>query len=363
MLQGQSQRSTIVLAPVQKGTRTMDRYEFQEFAMSGEISPAAESTNSTADRAFLETARAFEKGARAAVRALAVGFAWPTVATFAAVLATLAAVVVLATSGYLPYWAAVPINAIAIYFIFAPLHEATHGNIAGRDRRHVWLESLIGHASGFVLLAPYPGFRVLHLHHHANTNDPVEDPDYWVKSPTWFGQLVRSMVIQPVYILHLWKIARDPRTMRAFVWEMVCMASYVAIILAAWEFGFGKALMLLWILPGYIGVVLCPVMFDWPVHHPHSTRGRYKDSAILLFPQPFRTFMDVVFCGHTYHLMHHLYPRLPFYRYGKAWNALKHELLALDPLVREFQFRRRKSAHLMPGSTSSTRAWHSTHSY
>ena len=80
-------------------------------------------------------------------------------------------------------------------------------------------------------------------------------------------------------------------------------------------------------------------MFDWPVHHPHTERGRYTDSAILLFPPPFRIFMDVIFCGHTYHLVHHLYPRIPFFRYRAAWQALKGELLTLDPKVREFSLR------------------------
>ena len=94
------------------------------------------------------------------------------------------------------------------------------------------------------------------------------------------------MVIQPVYVIHLWMIARDPRTMRVFWYEMALLAGYVPIIWGAFAFGFGWELLLLWILPGYIGVVMCPLMFDWPVHHPHTERGRYTDSAVLLFPKP-----------------------------------------------------------------------------
>ncbi|HEX4160345.1 MAG TPA: fatty acid desaturase [Rhizomicrobium sp.] len=315
----------------------MDREVLRELAMAGGA-PILAAGGAAEGEDFLTRARAFEQRARVTIQPLTIGFPWPTVFTFLAIPTGVSLVALLAAHGYLSWWAAVPINAVLTYFIFTPLHEATHGNIAGRNRQLAWLEELIGHVSGFVLLAPFPGFRVLHLQHHANTNDPIEDPDYWVKSPTWIGQLVKSLVIQAVYVLHLWKIARDPRTMRAFVWELVYVASYVLIIAAAWVFGIGKELTVLWILPAYIGVVMCPVMFDWPVHHPHSERGRYADSAILLFPRPFRTVMDFVFCGHTYHLMHHLYPRLPFYRYGAAWNALKDELLTLDPKVREFRF-------------------------
>ena len=309
----------------------MDREQFQELAFAGDA-PVAEMRGD----AFLTRARAFEKRARPTVQTLTTGFPWPTVLTFLGIWLGVAIVAALALDGYLPYWASIPVDAILIYFVFTPLHEATHGNIAGRDGRFAWVESFIGHASGFLLLAPFPGFRALHLHHHANTNDPEEDPDYWVKSRTWLGTVARSLVIQPVYILHLWKIARDPRTKRAFFLEMVYVAAYVAIVTAAIRLGVGRELLLLWIVPAYIGVVMCPVMFDWPVHHPHSERGRYTDSAILLFPPPFRTFMDVIFCGHTYHLMHHLYPRIPFYRYGTAWHALKDELVALDPKIRVF---------------------------
>jgi beta-carotene hydroxylase len=311
----------------------MDREEFQALAMAGEAPLTADVR---AGDAFLTRARAFEKRARVTVQPLTAGFPWPTLVTFLGVYLGVALIAALVLGGHLPYWASIPIDAVLIYFVFTPLHEATHGNIAGRERRFAWLESFIGHASGFLLLAPFPGFRVLHLHHHANTNDPKEDPDYWVKSPTWVGTVVRSLVIQPVYILHLWRLARDPRTKRAFLLEMVYFASYIAIVLAAFRLGFGKQLFLLWIVPAYFGIVLCPVMFDWPVHHPHTERGRYTDSAILLFPPPFRTLMDVIFCGHTYHLVHHLYPRVPFFRYRAAWHALKGELLPLEPKVRKF---------------------------
>lgn len=315
----------------------MDRYEYQELATAGEVPPDVANMNPSDGATFLSKARNFEARSRGVVQKLATGFPWPTLVVFASVLMALAAVAVLTLGGHLSYWAAVPINGILIYYIFTPLHEAVHGNIAGRHRDRVWIEKLVGHVSGFVLLAPYPGFRALHLHHHANTNDPVEDPDYWVRSRTWLGQFVRSLVIQPVYILHLWKIARDPGTLRAFAWEMVYLFSYVLIVFVAWLLGFAREVLLLWILPGYIGVVLCPMALDWPVHHPHSGRGRYVDTAVLLFPRPFGLLMNVILSGHAYHLIHHLYPRLPFYRYGTAWRALKDELMLLNPLVRDFR--------------------------
>ena len=285
------------------------------------------------DAEALAAARAFEREGRAVAQALSGKFAWRSVIWFLGVLAGTSAVAALTVSGHLSYWAAVPVNALLIYGIFATLHEAVHDNIAGRHRKLAFVESVIGHISGFVLLAPYPGFRALHLHHHQHTNDPVEDPDYWVKSDNYLMAILRCMVIQPVYIWHLWKIARNPVIKRAFFWEMAYVASYIPIIAAAYWLGFGNQLMLLWILPAYLGVVLCPLMFDWPVHHPHASRGRYDSSAILLFPKPIRPIMEVLFLGHSYHLMHHLYPRIPFYHYGKAYYALEGELQGIGAKV------------------------------
>jgi fatty acid desaturase len=34
-----------------------------------------------------------------------------------------------------------------------------------------------------------------------------------------------------------------------------------------------------------------------------------------------------LFIYHNYHLIHHLWPRVPFYRYGAVWRA-KREMLA-----------------------------------
>ena len=286
-----------------------------------------------ADRPLSE-ARAFEKHARSVVQPLAGKFAWRTLAHFAGVLTGIAMVAALAVSGHLSYWAAVPANAILIYFMFAPLHEATHDNIAGPNPDFAWLTGLIGHVSGFVLFAPYVGFRPLHLHHHNHTNEPAEDPDYWVKTNNYIMLILRCMVIQPVYVLHLYKIARDPMLMRAFVWDMLCGVLYGLIIAGAYAFGFGNKLMLLWFLPGHIAIVMCPLMFDWLVHHPHTERGRYADSAILLFPWPIRRLMDLFLQGHAYHLIHHMYPRVPYYHYGTAYYALESELAGVGVRVR-----------------------------
>ena len=278
--------------------------------------------------------RALEMAAQAKIKHLSGRFSWPTIALFLGILAAVPAVTALTLAGVLPYWVALPVNALLIYSIFTPLHEAIHGNIAGRHKQWRGLERLVGHISGFILLAPYPGLERLHLHHHQHTNDPAEDPDIWVRTDNLLMVLLRCMAIQPAYIWHLYRLADDPVGKRVFAYEMAYVALYPVVIAAAFQLGFGIELLLFWVLPGYIGVVMCPLFFDWPVHHPHQDRGRYTDSAILLFPKPIRLAVDLLFCGHSYHLMHHLYPRIPFYDYGTAYYALAEELPATGAKIR-----------------------------
>ena len=98
------------------------------------------------DRA-LSQARAFEKRARGIVQPLTGKFAWWTLVHFLASFSHRNS----RRAGHrraFAYWVAAPLNAILIYFMFAPLHEATHDNIVGPDSRLGWLASLIGHVSG-----------------------------------------------------------------------------------------------------------------------------------------------------------------------------------------------------------------------
>src|SRR5262245_55783390 len=86
-----------------------------------------------------------ETAARTEVQPRIGQFGWPTLGLFAGILLGLGSVAWLTLAGALPYWLAIAINTVLIYFIFTPIHEAAHGNIAGRHKQWRWLELLIGH--------------------------------------------------------------------------------------------------------------------------------------------------------------------------------------------------------------------------
>ncbi len=106
--------------------------------------------------------------------------AWPTVFLAIGIVGSFAAVCTLGTLGIIPLWLGLILNTLILYADQTPLHEACHGNIAGKNSRYLWLNHLVGYACGTILLHEYKAFRYMHLAHHRETNDPELDPDHWV---------------------------------------------------------------------------------------------------------------------------------------------------------------------------------------
>jgi fatty acid desaturase len=80
--------------------------------------------------------------------------------------------------------------------------------------------------------------------------------------------------------------------------------------------------LLLWLVPAWFAQGFLALVFDWLPHHPHTNRERYRDTRLILVPG-----LYTLLLGQNLHLIHHLFPRLPFYRYSDCYAALR-ELLA-----------------------------------
>ena len=96
-------------------------------------------------------------------------------------------------------------NTLAAYAGFTVMHEAAHGNIRARERHSRRGEILMGWIAGLFLTVPFSVFRKLHLTHHAYTNHPEKDPDYWVASGYGWAVLLKSMTIIIAYYLHFYR--------------------------------------------------------------------------------------------------------------------------------------------------------------
>ncbi len=262
-------------------------------------------------------------GGGAAWRAHTGGLAWPTLALLAVVVCGEAATVALVLGDALPLWGGTLVNSVLAYLAFTVMHEASHNNIHGGHPSLKALDTVAGWVAAIPLLAPYPAFKVLHLTHHSHTNVPGKDPDLWVVGGSVPSVVARCLTI----IVHHYGqflsgyTSRTHAAVNARLSALVAVALYVVAMVALVATGHGTLLVALWVVPAFLGAGLLAFAFDWLPHHPHSATGRYRDTRILLAPGA-----TLLLLGQNYHLVHHLWPRVPFFRYGRCFRDARTEL-------------------------------------
>ena len=246
--------------------------------------------------------------------------AWATLILATFVIIAFIAITLMVMLGLLPIAVGVFFNTILIYWAFTPLHEASHGNIAGRHKRWRWLENAVGWATGIMLLVPFPAFREIHLQHHSFTNNPEKDPDFSARGPS-FRAAFKGIASVPLHYFRTMKehadagrpgAARNQRL--GYLFELLPLA----IAFAPFPVGPIRRVALMWSLSSICAFILLATVFDWLPHHPHEARGRYVDTRATLFPGS-----GWLLLGQDVHIIHHLYPRIPFYRYKRVFNEIR----------------------------------------
>ena len=237
--------------------------------------------------------------------------AWPTAALCLTALAVQAASSAAAASGLWPAGVTVLVNTVCAYAQFTVLHDALHRGAS----RLLPLNELLGYIATFILCGPYAAMRRNHLHHHAHTNDPREDPDFWVAGETWLTTGLRCLtMLQMHYWSYLTRLRRRDSAHREAVATIAVIAG---LHLWAWREGRLGLLVLCWTLPAQLAVAALAFTFDYWPHRPHTQRGRFKDTANIL-----PAWLDPFFLCQNLHAVHHLFPQLPWYRYREALGVI-----------------------------------------
>ena len=230
------------------------------------------------------------------------------------------AVWVLAVRGDISLGIGCTVATINTYLVYTVLHEAAHSNIDGGDRRYARVEETLGWISSALLLFPYPAFRVIHMSHHAHANDPDKDPDHWVAGGNTVSVFFRCLTLNLVY--HAWMLRTDSRSVRNVrTAYLVGMFVFSALLAATWFAGLFWYALMLWVLPALLAGTVLAFLFDWLPHHPHGLQGRATNSRILLLPM-----LTIPLMWQNYHLVHHMYPRVPFYRYARCFQKIRPQL-------------------------------------
>lgn len=263
--------------------------------------------------------------------ALSPPVAWPTLVLAAVLPATLIAIIALGVTGAWPLWACTPILALVSYAHYTLVHESIHGNVVSSPKSAAWVNTLVGWIGALGMGAGWPALQRTHVLHHSHTNTE-RDPDIAVKGT--FVQLLAKwavmvpMSLVPMAALRFINAERYKRLGAILSPAEIAQVSAVtlftlALLAAAIATGHAADWLMLWFLPTRLGILILNIFFQWLPHHPFDRTERYLNTRISLWAGG--TFLLL---QQNLHLMHHLWPSVPFYNYARLFRRLRPVLAA-----------------------------------
>jgi beta-carotene hydroxylase len=262
------------------------------------------------------------------------GFAWPTVLLLAFCVGIYGACVLYMLADPQFSWWVVAGIATCAYAAYTAIHDAVHGAITGMSIKLRWVNEWAGYVASHMLGVSFIGHRRGHLKHHRATNHPTDDPDMAFSAHSlpslvavWFKGIPKEWVFA-VTFQHF--TAAEKR---------IVVLEYVAILVT-------RALLLIFcadlgvtlatLLVGHmVGNAVLTTFFAWIVHHPHNEQERMKTTTVYQARGGLDTVMTLLWGFQNYHAIHHLYPKVPFFRYRSLYRALESYLLASGVPVKQ----------------------------
>ena len=231
------------------------------------------------------------------------------------VLMTIVALMLIASSvwgyfvGNFPIWYCFIVNVLALHLSGTVIHDASH-NSAHSNRI---VNSILGHTSALMLGFAFPVFTRVHLQHHGNVNDPENDPDHFVSTggPLWM--IAARFFYHEIFFFkrRLW------RKYELLEWFLSRLFLATVVMLGI-HYGFIAYVMNFWFVPALVVGIALGLFFDYLPHRPFKETNRWKNARV--YPSPV---LNLLILGQNYHLVHHLWPSIPWYQYQPAYYATK----------------------------------------
>ncbi len=208
-----------------------------------------------------------------------------------------------------PDWICFCASVLALHLSGTVIHDASH-NAAHSNRI---LNAVMGHGSALMLGFAFPVFTRVHLQHHAHVNDPENDPDHFVSTGGPLLLIAARFFYHEIYFFQrkLW------RKYELLEWFLSRLFLFTIVFLGI-HYGFIGFVMNFWFVPALVVGVMLGLFFDYLPHRPFQERNRWKNARV--YPSPI---LNLMIFGQNYHLIHHLWPSIPWYQYQPAYHATK----------------------------------------
>jgi fatty acid desaturase len=242
-------------------------------------------------------------------------------------------------------WLVLPLGAWLGAWHMSLQHEVMHRHPTRSQR----LNDAIGFAP-FMLWMPYFRYKDTHLQHHQEEwlTDPLRDPESAYLAPDRWRRMSR-----PVRWLHLARVTLLGRLIAgpvmaiasSWIGELGLIADGDRRIARIWVGHLaGVALLLGWlVLVCHINLFSYVLLVVWPgtalglvrslVEHKAAVRPQDRTSVVESGGP-----LALLFLNNNLHIVHHLYPGLPWYTLPAVWRKQKAELTLhhLGPVYRSY---------------------------
>jgi len=268
----------------------------------------------------------------------------------------------------------IPISILVNYLLFPVIHDASHGSVS----QNPYINDAIGTIAGTTFFfAPFPTWRYIHLRHHRYTNIPDKDPDFWAGGKLenhWLNHKLALPLRWSTHILHYYYYFFDSlfktvynslvnktdsvcdlndltnkpelkNSARVLIVTLFSILINIGYLVRSYYNNFFWDMCVLWVIPSAISIMILSFLFDYLPHRPFTTEiteSRHKTTNMThgfwsLEGEENPLIAALTFNQLTYHNIHHLYPKLPFYKYPIVWKKHKEKLKELDtPIVTIF---------------------------
>lgn len=208
-----------------------------------------------------------------------------------------------------PHWLCFSINTLALHCSGTIIHDACHQS-AHRNRI---VNAILGHCSALILAFAFPVFTRVHLQHHGNVNHPNDDPDHYVSTggPLWL--IAVRFLYHEVFFFQrrLW---RNYELLEWFISRLII----ITIVYISVQYHFLGYILNFWFIPAFLVGITLGLFFDYLPHRPFVERNRWKNARVY----PGKV-LNILILGQNYHLIHHLWPSIPWYNYQPAYYLMK----------------------------------------
>jgi fatty acid desaturase len=209
-----------------------------------------------------------------------------------------------------------------LYLLFILHHDCVHFT-ACRSRR---MNVLLGRTYALFLVKTFTATLETHLRHHAHLGDPDKDPDdrFYAGGIRWVWFRFWQNLSWHTY-LSLTRYGPKVRNV-VLIEQFANLAFWAGVHLLLYQFGLlREALFIFWIPAATIILVIGPVTRAYehlPLAHYAPGDARRVDIAANTVTVTSRA-LGLFWANITYHVEHHSYPRVPFYRLARV-HALLH---------------------------------------